>query len=82
MAYNYSKLQGRIVEICNNQSNFADRMGLSKRTISLKLNNKLKFKQDEILKACEILKIKNEEIVEYFFKIEVHKSEQKNAEPF
>ncbi|MFV0519946.1 MAG: DUF739 family protein [Lachnospirales bacterium] len=67
MGYNYSKLQGRIVEICGNQGNFADLMGLSKRSLSLKLNNKVVFKQDEISTACEVLKLTTEEISLYFF---------------
>ena len=39
MPYDYSKLNGRIVEKCGTQANFAEMMGLSERTISLKLNN-------------------------------------------
>ena len=51
MAYDYSKLNGRIVEKCGTRANFAEMMGLSERTISLKLNNKISFKQPEIQKA-------------------------------
>ncbi len=67
MAFNYAKLNGRIVEKCKNQGKFASLMGLSERTISLKLNNKVMFKQDEIMKACSILGIAVEDIEEYFF---------------
>lgn len=38
MPYNYAKLLGRIVEVVGTQGKFANRMGLSERTISRKLN--------------------------------------------
>lgn len=71
MAYEYRKLLGRIVECCGAQSKFAEAMGLSERTISLKLNNKIDFKQDEIRRACEILHINAAEIPAYFFTVQV-----------
>ena len=67
MPYNYSKLLGRIVEKVGTQSNFASQMGLSERTISLKLNGKVSWKQSEIAKACEVLAIEDREIPIYFF---------------
>ena len=67
MPYNYAMLLGRIVEKVVTQGNFADRMGLSERTISLKLNGKVGWKQNEIAKACEVLAIKDEDIPAYFF---------------
>lgn len=72
--YNYDKLMGRIIERCGTQSNFSKMMCLSERTISLKLSGKIEFKQGEIDKACEILKIKKEEIVEYFFRQKVQQN--------
>lgn len=72
MSYDYSKLLGKIVEKCGTQFNFSEKMGLSERTISLKLNRKVPWKDTEIIKAAEILGIPNDEIVEYFFKIKVH----------
>ena len=65
--YDYRKLNGRIVEICGTQAVFAEKMGLSERTISLKLNNKIAWKQSEIQKAVEILGIPDDEIQLYFF---------------
>lgn len=72
MSYDYSKLLGKIVEKCGTQLIFSERMGLSERTISLKLNRRVPWKDTEIIKAAEILGIPNDEIVEYFFKIKVH----------
>lgn len=67
MAFNYSKLNGKIVEVCGTQGKFAEQMGLSERTISLKLNNKLMFKQNEILRAMGILNLTTEDLNDYFF---------------
>ncbi len=68
LSYDYRKLSGRITEKFGTQSNFANAMGLSERSISLKLNNKVGFKQPEISKACSLLEIAREQINEYFFK--------------
>ena len=67
MPYNYAKLLGRIAEKIGTQSAFANRMELSERTISLKLNGKVGWKQSEIAKACEVLDIQAREISDYFF---------------
>lgn len=71
MAYDYSKLNGRIVEKCGTQAVFAEKMGLSEKTISMKLNNKIAFKQPEIQKALEVLDLASDEIQVYFFTIKV-----------
>ena len=71
MSYDYSKLKGRIVEKCGNQSKFAENMELSERTISLKLNNITYWKQNEISKACKILDINETDIKQYFFNLKV-----------
>lgn len=71
MAYDYAKLNGKIVEKCGTQAVFAERMGLSERTISMKLNNKVAFKQPEIQKALEVLDLASDEIQAYFFTMKV-----------
>ncbi|WP_449449527.1 DUF739 family protein [Streptococcus suis] len=71
MAFDYSKLSGRIIEIFNSQQKFAKAMNLSERTISLKLNNQRFWKNNEIAKACSLLKIPDNEVGEYFFKHKV-----------
>lgn len=67
MLYDYSKLLGRITEKFGNSGTFAQKMELSERTMSLKLNNKVDFKQSEIKKAGELLEIPFNEIEAYFF---------------
>lgn len=71
MPFNYAKLKGRIIEMTGSQSNFAKKIGLSERALSLKMNNKTRWKQDEIIEAVKILEIPDNEIPEYFFKVEV-----------
>lgn len=65
--YNYSKLKGRVTECFDTQENFANAMGMSRVSISQKLNNISYFSQYEIDKACELLSIDTTEIPTYFF---------------
>lgn len=68
MAFDYSKLNGKIKEKFGTQAEFARAMGLSERSVSLKLNGKVFFKQPEITKACDLLKIEEGDVPEYFLK--------------
>lgn len=71
MSFDYSKLKGRIKEVYGTQEAFGRAMGLSHVSISLKLNNKVEWKQKEINRATEILGITDNEIPWYFFTPEV-----------
>lgn len=76
MKFDYSKLRGRIVEKFGTIEDFADAMGLSKSSLSSKLNNGTSFGQKQIPQACFLLEIKAEEIGKYFFTVSVQKTEQ------
>lgn len=67
MMFDYSNLSGRIVAKYGTQYNFALAIGLSERSLSLKLNNKVPWKNTEIIKAAELLGIDSKEIPEFFF---------------
>lgn len=67
MAFDYSKLRGKIREIFKTQDEFAKAIGLSNTSVSAKLNNKVEWTQQEINKASEVLKISESEIFAYFF---------------
>lgn len=67
MEFDYCRLLGKITEKTGTQANFAKKMQISERSVSLKLNNKVAFKQDEIMRACETLDIPNAEIGKFFF---------------
>lgn len=71
MPINYDKLKGRIVEKCGTRNEFAKAMGLSARTVSLKLSGKVAWKQPEIVKAVEVLGLESVDIQSYFFDLEV-----------
>lgn len=80
MAFDYRKLKGKIVEKYGTQTQFARALGISNRTLSLKLNNKIYFKQDEIRKCSNLLNINLNEIQIYFFTEKVQSFELENKE--
>lgn len=65
--YDYSKLMGRMKECRYTQKSLSGRIGVSETTLNLSLNNKRDFKQDEMIKLCEVLRISKSELAEYFF---------------
>ncbi|MCR1952357.1 DUF739 family protein [Clostridium sp. DSM 100503] len=67
MQFDYSKLRGRIIEKHKTQNEFSKILGVSERTLSLKLNNKIFFSQDEIIRISELLSIGEDKIQKYFF---------------
>ena len=69
--FDYSKLLGRIKEKFGSNGNFASSKGISERSISLKLNNKVEWKQNEIAKAKKLLNIADEDLFYYFFEEKV-----------
>lgn len=71
MAFNYNKLRGRIVEIYGSQTEFAKAMDWSERTLSLKMNGKIPWKQTDIVTAVRLLGLSDSDIQEYFFTVEV-----------
>ena len=70
MEFNYRKLRGRIVEICGTQAEFATRMNKSERTISLKLQGKIPWGQEEIMNALDVLQLDATDVQEYFFNVQ------------
>ena len=67
MKFDYRKLRGKIREVCFTQDLFATKMGIGRTSLSQRLNNSIEFSQSEILKACSLLGIKEDEIPIYFF---------------
>lgn len=68
MKYDYSKLKGRIKEVCGSEREFANQMDTTDRTMWAKLNNRSDWKQSEIAKAVEVLNLEQKDILEYFYK--------------
>lgn len=75
MDFNYDKLRGRIKEVCGTQDTFALALGMGRVSLSQRLNNQLEFTQADIYKSCEILRLRHEDIPEYFFAVKVQKHE-------
>lgn len=67
MIFEYNKLKGKIREVAGTQENFANMIGISTVSLSLRLNNKAFWSQDEINKSCEVLAIPDTEVSAYFF---------------
>lgn len=67
MQFDHNKLKGRIVEVIGGQAKFALKLGVSEKTLSKKLNNKVPWNQREISSACKILNIDSNSIDVYFF---------------
>ena len=75
MAFDYSKLRGKIKEVFGTQDNFAKALGMGRVSLSQRLNNYSDFSQKEINKAYKLLNLSIEEIPKYFFTAKVQKHE-------
>lgn len=67
MTKDFSKLSGKIVEKYGTQYNFSIALGLSERSLSLKLNNKVGWRDEEMERAIELLDLDLNDIPAYFF---------------
>ena len=67
MKFNYSKLLGRMKECGFTQEQLANAIGINKGTLSVKLNNRFSFSQEEIIAICKLLNIPICEISDYFY---------------
>ena len=77
MIFDYSKLLGRMKECGYTQEKMAQAIGISKGTLSQKLNNKANFYHPEMQQICELLKITGEDVYAIFFTLKVEKSSTK-----
>lgn len=71
MAFDYSKLKGKMIEMYGSQAAFAGAFGVSENTFSKKMNNKVRFTSDDIIKISSMLKIPKDEVGAYFFTTKV-----------
>lgn len=75
MPFDYSKLRGKIKEVYNTQADFATALGMSRGSLSQRLNNILDFTQTEMEQAARLLNFEKEDIPSYFFATKVQKHE-------
>ena len=67
MAFNFDKLRGKIIEKYRSQGEFVKVFGVSENTFSKKMNNKVRFTSQDIIKITGLLDIPKEEVGTYFF---------------
>ncbi len=67
MEYDYSRLIGKIIEVCGSRKKFAQLIGWPESTLCLKLKSVSKFTQDQILKMIDALGLTVSDIPDYFF---------------
>lgn len=67
MAFDYSKLRGRIVEKFGSATGFSKELGVALPTISAKLSNTKSITKNDIIEWSEKLEIPVSDIGLYFF---------------
>lgn len=67
MPYSYNKLRGRIIEMYGTQDKFAEKLGISKNSVSRKMNCKTEFSQADITQWSYLLHVEKDDYGEYFF---------------
>lgn len=63
----YGKLKGRIVEKFGSQSRFAEALGTTENTVSRKMQSKVEFSKEDMIKWAKLLDIPKDDIPDYFF---------------
>ena len=67
MKFDYSKLRGKMAERGVTQAQLAEKIGINKCTLNVKMNGQYAFGNDEIISICKVLGIPHVEISKYFF---------------
>lgn len=67
MQYEYRKLIGRIIEKFGTRKAFAEAVGISENSMSLKLNGKTGFSKDDMIRWGQLLDIDVSQFGDYFF---------------
>ncbi|WP_419145005.1 DUF739 family protein [Limosilactobacillus reuteri] len=73
LIFNYDKLKDRMQQLRYNQVSLAKATNIERVTLNRKINNRIMFKQDEILSIANALDIGSDEIGVYFFTLIVKK---------
>lgn len=77
-AYDYAKLRGKIKEVFGTEQAFAKSLGICRVSLYKRLQNRLDFTREEMIRACDLLGVDYSEMSAYFFAKEVQKHEQMN----
>lgn len=64
----YEKLREKIREVCGTDIAFAEKMGIARSNLSMKLRGERGWTTEQLWKAMDVLQITPEEVVELFMK--------------
>ncbi|MFS7206984.1 hypothetical protein CKN63_03285 [Carnobacterium divergens] len=76
IVFNHDKLRGLMREKGITQEDLAEKISISKTSLSLKLNSKVMFSPKEMLNIQKTLDINDEDFKVYFFTALIRKNEQ------
>lgn len=65
--FKYSKLKGRIIERYGTRKAFAEAVGITESTLSLKLNDKAGITREDILAWSDLLGVSLDEYGSFYF---------------
>jgi transcriptional regulator with XRE-family HTH domain len=65
--FSYRKLKGKIIEKFGSQDAFAKALGVSKQSVSKKMNGRTYFNQEDIITWSDLLGIELNEAGAYYF---------------
>lgn len=71
MAFDYSKLKGRIIEKVGTLGKFAEAMGWTVQTQQKKLSGRIPWTQKDMSTAIRVLDLEIDDIPAYFFAVKV-----------
>lgn len=74
--FDYSLLRQRMKAYRFSVSQLASKAGMDRSSLSLRLNNRREFTQEDILKISNVLEINHDDLGAYFFKDCVEKTKQ------
>ena len=72
--FDYSELRGVIRAKFGTNENFAKTLGISQYSLYERLNNRVSFKQDEIMRVKKMLRLSSERVDEFFFTEKIRKT--------
>lgn len=67
--FDYTNLRHYILFKFGKIENFAEALGVSRQTVSVKLNGKSGFTQDKIIEWADVLEIPADDVGKYFFRL-------------
>ena len=77
ISFDYILLRQRMKSHRYSIEALASKVGMDRSSLSLRLNNRREFTQEDMLRISKVLDIQLDDLVDYFFKNNVEKTPQK-----